>query len=90
MCPYTFCSIYRKIRSNSFCGAIDSGERSRAIMALMSFLSDEQIWIEWDNNGKTNVYRYGAKGYYDVLIVDEPRLPKPNGELAVGCIVTPG
>ncbi|XP_060574604.1 uncharacterized protein LOC132732228 isoform X2 [Ruditapes philippinarum] len=47
------------------------------------------VWVEWDEDGRVNVYGYGATGY-DVLIVDEPRKLKIGQEIAVGCVVRPG
>ena len=49
----------------------------------------KQIWVDWDANGHTNVYHYGA-GRYDVLLVDEPRIVGSDGDIKVGCVVQPG
>ena len=48
-----------------------------------------KLWVEWDADAHTDVYRYGGRGYYDLLIVDEPR-NVTDGKLAVGCTVRPG
>ncbi|WAR00281.1 hypothetical protein MAR_024653 [Mya arenaria] len=51
--------------------------------------NDMQVWVEWDADEDTNVYSYG-NGKYDLLIVDEPRVPPPGKKVAVGCLVKPG
>ncbi|XP_052793144.1 uncharacterized protein LOC128227022 [Mya arenaria] len=50
---------------------------------------DVHVWVEWDADEHTNAYRYG-NGDYDLLIVDEPRVPPPGKKVAVGCLVKPG
>lgn len=47
------------------------------------------VYVEWDADGSTNVYRYGGGGY-DLVPVDEPRIPKFGEDIAVGCQVRPG
>lgn len=49
-----------------------------------------KVWVNWDVNGYIDVYRYGEFGMYDVLLVDEPRFPKPGETIAVGCVIQPG
>ncbi|XP_052793142.1 uncharacterized protein LOC128227021 [Mya arenaria] len=51
--------------------------------------NDGQVWVEWDADEHTNVYRYG-NGDFDLLIVDEPRVPPHGRKVAVGCLVKPG
>ncbi|WAR00228.1 HERC2-like protein [Mya arenaria] len=43
---------------------------------------DVHVWVEWDADEHTNAYRYG-NGDYDLLIVDEPRVPPPGKKVAV-------
>ena len=51
--------------------------------------SDFKVWVTWDFNKMTGMYRYGM-GEYDVLISDEPRVLKAGEKIAVGCRVKPG
>ncbi|XP_052281705.1 uncharacterized protein LOC127879103 isoform X2 [Dreissena polymorpha] len=48
-----------------------------------------QVWVTWDINEQTNVYRYGLLGN-DVVPVDEPRELIQGEKIAVGCVVKPG
>ncbi|XP_052242330.1 uncharacterized protein LOC127852415 [Dreissena polymorpha] len=50
---------------------------------------DFKVWVTWDFNKMTGMYRYGM-GEYDVLISDEPRVLKAGEKIAVGCRVKPG
>ncbi|XP_052793148.1 uncharacterized protein LOC128227024 isoform X1 [Mya arenaria] len=51
--------------------------------------NDGRVWVEWDADANTNIYCY-RNGHYDLLIVDEPRVPPPGKKVAVGCLVKPG
>ncbi|KAH3835572.1 hypothetical protein DPMN_108926 [Dreissena polymorpha] len=51
--------------------------------------NDFKVWVTWDFNKMTGMYRYGM-GEYDVLISDEPRVLKAGEKIAVGCRVKPG
>ncbi|XP_052793141.1 uncharacterized protein LOC128227020 [Mya arenaria] len=51
--------------------------------------NDVQVYVEWDADEYANIYCYG-NGDYDLLIVDEPRVPPPGKKVAVGCLVIPG
>ncbi|WAR00282.1 hypothetical protein MAR_024654 [Mya arenaria] len=51
--------------------------------------NDVQVHVEWDADEYANVYCYG-NGDYDLLIVDEPRVPPPGKKVVVGCLVKPG
>ena len=50
------------------------------------------VWVEWDRNAETNVYRYNEQNGYAVLLTDEPReiFDGSTKRIAVGCIVKPG
>ncbi|XP_052244299.1 uncharacterized protein LOC127853652 isoform X2 [Dreissena polymorpha] len=50
---------------------------------------DFKVWVTWDFDNMTTVYRYGL-GAYDVIVTDEPRTLKPGKTMAVGCRVKPG
>lgn len=48
------------------------------------------VYVEWDNNDRVNVYRYGQDGAFDLLLVDEPRALSKFEPIAVGCTVKKG
>ncbi|KAH3893267.1 uncharacterized protein LOC127859558 [Dreissena polymorpha] len=50
---------------------------------------DFKVWVTWDFDNMTTVYRYGL-GSYDVIVTDEPRALNPGHKMAVGCLVKPG
>ena len=53
-------------------------------------VTEDRVWVYWDNNDHTNIYGYGGLAGFDVRTVDEPRELKPGHELDVGCVVKPG
>lgn len=48
------------------------------------------VWVEWDVDAHQNIYRYGFRGRFDILVLDEQRELGPGQDLAVGCLVRPG
>ncbi|XP_062603142.1 uncharacterized protein LOC134264902 [Saccostrea cucullata] len=46
------------------------------------------VLVEWDN-GCRGVYKYGIGNTYDIVVCEEPRIPK-EGFVAVGCLVKRG
>ncbi|XP_056021565.1 uncharacterized protein LOC130046446 isoform X3 [Ostrea edulis] len=63
---------------------------SEGIGTVVGHSAEEDGWlsVEWDN-GQTANYRFG-KTIYDVVVCDEPRVPKNSTALAVGCRVKRG
>ena len=43
--------------------------------------------VEWDN-GRGNVYRYGAENAFDLRVVDEARVLRPDEQVKPGVLVT--
>ena len=55
------------------------------------FFTDDTVWVDWDTEHlSTYHYHYGKDGQYDILLVDEPRVPSPGNNMAVGCEVEQG